>query len=97
MSTKLILSRIAGLSLIAMSTFGNATEMNPLSPSYQKFSVAIAVPVAGDAARYSDNRNPLTPTFSRSIEAGNWVATTLPADQLYRDRANPLHPSFKRI
>ena len=54
MSTKLILSSIAGLSLIAMSTFGNAAEMNPLSPSYQKFSVAIAAPVAGDAVRYSD-------------------------------------------
>ena len=97
MSTKLILSGIAGLSLIAMSTFGNAAEMNPLSPSYQKFSVAIAAPVSGDATRYSDNRNPLTPTFSRSGENGNWVATTLRADQLYRDLVNPLHPSFKRI
>ena len=97
MSTKLILSRIAGLSLIAMSTFGNAAEMNPLSPSYQKFSVAIAAPVAGDAARYSDNRNPLTPTFVRSGETGNWVTTTLPAAQLFRDLANPLHPSYKRI
>ena len=43
MSTKLILSRIAGLRWLAMSTLGNATEMNPLSPSYQKFSVVIAV------------------------------------------------------
>ena len=95
MSTKLMLSSIAGLSLIAMSTFGNAAEMNPLSPSYQKFSVVIAAPVAGDAARYSDKRNPLTPTFSRSGETGNWVATTLPADQLYRDLANSATSEFQ--
>ena len=97
MSTKMIFSSIAGLSLIAVSALSNATEINPLSPSYQKFNVTVTAPLTSDAARYSDNRNPLTPTFSRSGDSANWVATTLPADQLYRDRANPLHPGFKRI
>ena len=96
MSTKFILSSIAGLSLIAVSALGNATE-NPLSPTYQKFNVTVAAPVTGHAERYADNRNPLAPTYTRSGEAGNWVATTLRADQLYRDTDNPLNPSFKRI
>jgi hypothetical protein len=96
MSTKLILSSIAGLTLIAVSALGNAAE-NPLAPTYQKFNVAIAAPATGEAARYVDRANPLAPTFTRSGEAGNWVSTALRADQLYRDTANPLHPSFKRI
>jgi hypothetical protein len=97
MSTKLIFSSIAGLSLIAVSALGNATEINPLSPSYQKFNIAITAPASNDAARYVDNGNPLTPTYSRSGETGTWVATALRADQLYRETANPLHPGFKRI
>ena len=97
MSTKLNVSTLAGLSLIALSTLGNATEINPLSPSYQKFNVTIAAPAAGEAARYVDNRNPLTPTFTRSGESDKWIATTSPASELYRDTANPLNPSFKRI
>jgi hypothetical protein len=96
MSTKLILSSIAGLSLIAMSALGNAAE-NPLAPTYQKFNVTIAAPVTGETVRYVDSANPLAPTFTRFGEAGNWVTTALRADQLYRDLANPLHPSFKRI
>ena len=97
MSTKLIFSGIAGLSLIAVSALSSAAEINPLSPSYQKFNVSVAAPSSGEAARYVDSRNPLAPTFSRSGETANWVATNLRADQLYRDLANPLHPSFKRI
>ena len=97
MNTKLIVSSIAGLSLIAVSALSNAAEVNPLSPSYQKFNVAIAAPVTGDTARYVDNRNPLAPTFTGSGVTSNWVATALRADQLYRDIANPLHPGFKRI
>ena len=96
MSTRLILSSIAGLSLIAVSALGNATE-NPLAPTYQKFNVTVAAPATSDAARYVDNRNPLAPAYTRSGEAGSWVATALRADQLYRDVANPLNPSFKRI
>jgi hypothetical protein len=97
MSTKMILSSIAGLTLIAASTLSSAANTNPLSPSYQKFEVAVAAPAASNATRYVDITNPLTPTYSRSGEAANWVATTLNADQLYRDTANPLNPSFKRI
>ena len=97
MSSKLILSSIGGLSLIAVSALGNANEISPLSPSYQKFSVTVAAPAGGEAMRYVDNRNPLTPTFVRSGETGNWVTTTLPVAQLFRDRANPLHPSYKRF
>ena len=97
MSRKMILSSIAGLTLIAASTLSSAASTNPLSPSYQKFDVAVTAPAASAAARYVDIANPLTPTYSRSGEAGSWVATTLNADQLYRDTANPLHPSFKRI
>ena len=97
MNTKLIVSSIAGLSLIAVSALGNAAEINPLSPAYQKFSVAIAAPETGATARYVDNRNPLAPTFSRAGETSKWVATGLHADRLYRDIANPLHPGFKGI
>ncbi len=97
MSSKLVLSCIAGLSLIAVSTLSNAAEINPLSPSYQKFNVAVTAPVTGDATRYIDIHNPLTPIFSRSGGSATWVATTLRTDQFYRDLANPLHPSFKRI
>ena len=96
MSTKLILSSIAGLSLIAVSALGNATA-NPLSPSYQKFNVTVVAPATGEIVRYVDSANPLTPTFTRSGEAGKWVATAVRVGQLYRDTANPLHPSFKRI
>ena len=96
MSTKFILSSVAGLSLIAVSPLGNAAA-NPLSPSYQKFNVTVVTPATGETVRYVDSANPLTPTYTRSGEAGNWVATTLNADQLYRDTANPLNPSFKRI
>ena len=96
MSTKMILSSVAGLSLIAVSALGNAAE-NPLASTYQKFDVTIAAPATGETVRYVDNRNPLAPTYTRSGEAVNWVATALRPDQLYRDRANPLNPSFKRI
>ena len=96
MSTKLILSSIAGLSLIAVSALGNAAA-NPLSPSYQKFNVTVVTPATGETVRYVDRANPLTPTFTRSGEAAKWIATDAGADQLYRDTANPLHPSFKRI
>jgi hypothetical protein len=96
MSTKLILSSIAGLSLIAVSALGNAAG-NPLAPTYQKFNVSVAAPAIGDTARYVDRANPLNPTFTRTGEPGAWVSTALRADQLYRDVANPLHPSFKRI
>lgn len=96
MSTKLILSSVAGLSLIAVSALGNAAA-NPLSPSYQKFNVTVVTPATGETVRYVDSANPLTPTFTRSAEAGNWVATALPTDQRYRDTVNPLHPRFKRI
>jgi hypothetical protein len=41
MSTKTILSSIAGLSLIAVSTLGSAAVTNPLSPSFQKYNVTI--------------------------------------------------------
>ena len=97
MSTKMILSSIAGLTVIAASTLSNAASTHPLSPSYQKFEVTIAAPAAGDAARYVDIGNPLSPTYSRSGQTANWVATTLRTDQFYRDTANPLHPGFKRI
>ncbi len=96
MSTKMILSSIAGLSLIAVSALGSAAE-NPLAPTYQKFDVAVAAPATGEAVRYIDNRNPLVPTYTRSGETVNWVATTLRRDQIYRDSTNPLNPSFKRI
>lgn len=96
MSSKMILSSIAGLSLIAMSALGNAAE-NPLAPTYQKFNVTITAPATANSARYVDSRNPLAPTFTKSGEDANWVAATLRADQLYRDTANPLNPSYKRI
>ncbi len=95
MSTKMILSSIAGLSLIAVSALGNATE-NPLAPTYQKFNVTVESPASPSAERYVDSSNPLTPTFTRAGEKATWVATTLRADQIYRDTANPLNPSFKR-
>jgi hypothetical protein len=97
MSTKTILSSIAGLSLIAVSALGNAAVTNPLSPGFQKYNVTIETPVSANAARYIDAANPLTPTFTRAGDNSKWVTTTLRADQLYRDTANPLHPGFKRI
>ena len=97
MSTKTILSSIAGLSLIAVSALGNAATTNPLSPSFQKYEVTIAAPVSTNAMRYVDVANPLAPTFTRFGDNSKWITTTLRADQLYRDTANPLHPSFKRI
>ena len=96
MSTKTILSSIAGLSLIVVSALGNAAD-NPLAPTYQKFNATIAAPATGETVRYVDSANPLAPTYTRSGEAGNWVATTLRPEQFYRDSANPLNPSFKRI
>ncbi len=97
MSAKLMLSRIAGLSLIAVSALGNAATTNPLSPSFQKYNVTITAPASADAARYVDSANPLTPTFARSGDNSKWDTTTLRTEQLYRDTANPLHPGFKRI
>lgn len=97
MSTKSKLISIAGLTLIAASTLSSAAATNPLSPGYQKFIVTVAAPASANAQRYIDASNPLTPTFTRSGETTQWVPTTLRADQLYRDTANPLHPGFKRI
>ncbi len=97
MSTKTILSSIAGLTLVAVSTLGNAANTNPLSPSYQKFDIAITAPAAANVERYVDINNPLTPTYSRNSDAAKWVTTGLSTDQLYRDTANPLHPGYKRI
>ena len=97
MSTNTIFSSIAGLSLIAVSALGNAATTNPLSPDFQKYNVTINAPTSANATRYVDSTNPLTPVFTRSGDNGNWVTTTLSADQLYRDAANPLHPGFKRI
>lgn len=97
MSTKMILSSIAGLTLVAVSALSSAANTNPLSPSYQKFDIAISAPAAGNGEHYVDINNPLTPTFSRKGEAGNWVTTTQRIEQLYRDTANPLHPGYKRI
>jgi hypothetical protein len=97
MSTKTVLSSIAGLSLIAVSAVANAAATNPLSPSYQKFDVTINTPASANAVRYIDSANPLTSTYARIGDNSKWVTTTLRADQLYRDTANPLHPGFKRI
>lgn len=97
MRTKLILSSIAAMSLIAVSALGNAATTNPLSPSFQKYEVTITAPDSSNAVRYVDAANPLTPTFARSGDNSKWDTTTLRADQLYRDTANPLHPGFKRI
>jgi hypothetical protein len=97
MSTKTILSSIAGLSLIAVSTLSSAATTNPLSPSFQRYNVTIDAPVSVNTARYIDSANPLTPTFTRASGNSKWTTTTLRADQLYRDTANPLHPGFKRI
>jgi hypothetical protein len=97
MSTKLIVSSIAGLGLIAVSALGNAATTNPLSPGFQKYNVTIAAPAPANAARYVDAANPLTPTFSRSGHSSQWNITTVRANQLYRDTTNPLHPGFKRI
>ncbi len=94
MSIKFIVSSIAGLGLIAASTLGNAATTNPLSPGFQKYDVTIAAPAWATATRYVDSSNPLTPMFTRSGDS-KWVATTLHANQLYRDAANPLHPGFK--
>jgi hypothetical protein len=96
MSTKFIVSSIAGLGLIAASAVGIAATTNPLSPGFQKYNVTIAAPVPVNATLYVDSANPLTPVVTRSGDSGKWV-TTLRADQLYRDTANPLHPGFKRM
>ena len=97
MSKKIVVSGIAGLGLIAVSALGNAATTNPLSPGFQKYNVTITAPALVNATRYVDSANPLTPVFGRSGDNGKWVTTTLRADQLYRDTANPLHPSYKRI
>jgi hypothetical protein len=97
MSTKSKLVSITGITLIAASTLSTAATTNPLSPGYQKYGVTISAPDSANAKRYVDAANPLTPTYTRSGEAIVWVPTTLRAEQLYRDTANPLHPGFKRI
>lgn len=96
MSTKFIVSSIAGLGLIAASALSNAATTNPLSPGFQKYDVRIAAPASANATRYVDSANPLTPVFARSGDS-KWVAATSRANPLYRDTANPLHPGFKRI
>ncbi len=72
-------------------------ENNPLHPSYfqEKAAQSVQTQAPGDAARYVDVRNPLSPSYSRTGGA-NWMVTSdlnVVADV---DSHNPLSPSFKR-
>ena len=97
MNLKLIAATITAAGLLAVSALSNATPTNPLSPSYQKSAVTIAEYHSPNTTRYVDAANPLNSRYSRDGDAGRWVATAITTERLYRDVANPLHPSFKRI
>ena len=90
----------ATFAAVAATTMFAATaqaENSPLHPSYYQVKAANSVPatVSGDAARYVDVRNPLSPSFSRSGDA-NWMVASDLKVVAYVDSRNPLSPSFKR-
>lgn len=90
----------AALAAVAAASMFAATaqaENNPLHPSYfqGKAAQSVQTQAAGDAARYVDVRNPLSPSYSRSGDV-NWMVTSDLTVVAYVDSRNPLSPSFKR-
>ena len=97
MKAKFFATTLTAVTLLTMSTLGQAAPTNPLSPSYGRDAITIAEHLNTNAMVYVDKTNPLDPRYSHDGNAGNWVATAKSSEQGYRDVANPLHPSFKRI
>ena len=85
---------------IAATTLFAATAQaanNPLHPSYfqEKAANWVQPNVTGDAVRYVDVLNPLSPSFNRGGDA-TWMVTSDVNVVAYIDSRNPLSPSFKR-
>lgn len=96
---KKVLSTATFTAVAAASMFAATAQAgnNPLHPSYfqEKAAQSVQTQAPGDAARYVDVRNPLSPSYSRTGGA-NWMVTSdlnVVADV---DSHNPLSPSFKR-
>ncbi len=93
----LIVASLLATQLAGVST-ADATENNPLHPSYfwDKTQVAV-VPQNAGSAMAALITNPLHPGyFAAKVVAAPFVATGAPKTGRYVDDRNPLHPSYRR-
>lgn len=96
---KKALTAVTFAAVAATSMFAAAApvQTNPLHPSYyqEKAANSVQTQVTGNAERYVDVRNPLSPSYNRGGDA-NWMVTSDVNFVAYVDNRNPLSPSFKR-
>ena len=95
--SQLIVASLLATHLAGVTT-AQATENNPLHPSYfwDKTQVA-AVPQNAGSAMASPITNPLHPGyFAAKVLASPFVATGARKTGRYVDDRNPLHPGFRR-
>ena len=95
--SQLIVASLLATHLAGVTT-AQATENNPLHPSYfwDKTPVGAVTQNAGSAMA-SPITNPLHPGyFAAKVLASPFVATGAPKSGRYVDDRNPLYPGFRR-